>query len=260
MTDPKPAPEPGTPAGLELQVAITKTIADLQAIAPMVKNLADTHQRGLGFLSFDARQVQNAMVRDERRLRRKAQVLGQPTGHGATAAPGNIAGINADVEIWAVTRHQIRRLNKWLIVRGHQAVEAAGDADTLQLLQLLDAQILTITDDPALRSVHDDLVNVLAQSQNLIDGNDRVQLDVPCPHCGRTTLLVTLKDGVVTCGRDPRTGRHHDCTCPSSVCECKTRPIAYRHTWHRERASKPDGWITLANQIRTHRNATKKEH
>lgn len=243
-------------AGVTLQLEIQLTLTKLLELVPMVAALADSRQRGVGFMSYDARQIENAMIRKERRQLLEAIKDGKPFGHGTTAAPGNIAAISAYVEIGTAAQHGAWRLTRWLGRNGIRVrLEAAPDqsyvagASVIQLLTTLRSLIAEISDDDLLNAVLDDLEHVRDLAERLIDGNDRALLDVPCPHCGRKTLVVTFKDGLITCSKDHATGKRHPCTCTDPLCECKQRPLAHRHTWHRARGNKPGGWLNLAKQI-----------
>ena len=259
---------PASTASVEqLQLEIVAQLSSLLDLIPKVADLADSHQRGVGFMSFDARQLENAMIRKERRLQIKAEILGRPLGHGATAAPGNLAAISAYVEIWAATRHQVRRLTRWLAKNGTVPTVApvvdevpVDGATAIQLLRML-RPLIWETDEPrVLRAVIDDLANVETLAKRVIDGPASVYYpDVACPHCGRPSLRATFVEGdveSVTCDKDQTTGQRHACTCSDPLCECKERPIAHRHTWHRTRGNKPDGLLTLSGRLKLTRTAT----
>lgn len=257
------APTPDTPTfgGHEaLQLDIAETITALLTLAQRVADLADSHQRGLGFLTFNARQDENAMIRKERRLRLEAQILGQPAGHGATAAPGNLAAISAYVEIWTAARHQVRRLNRWHAKHGITPSPIREAAGAVYLLRLIRPLVWDTTEEKVLHAVHDDLAHVRDITERVVDGNDRVLLDQPCPHCGHKTLVVTFKDKTIVCDKDHATGERGICQCTNSLCECQKRPIAHRHTWYRDRGNKPDGWLTLARLLEADRRNPKGTH
>lgn len=264
MNHAEPATADTRPTSEALQLEIVSSLSILLDLVPKVSALTDSHQRGLGFMSYDARQIENAMIRKERRERIKAQILGQPAGHGATAAPGNFTALSVYVEIWAAARHQVRRLVRWQAKNGvvpavAPAVEVPVDGATaIELLRMLRPLVWETTEDRVLRAVLDDLQHVHELAEHLIDGNDRTLLDVPCPHCGRKTLVATFKDGVITCGKDHATGERHACICSDPLCECKTRPVAYRHTWHRNHVGRADSWEALADRRSISDLATKK--
>lgn len=260
MKHAEPATADPTPTGEDLQLEIVAVLSTLLDLVPKVAALADAPQRGLGFLSYEGQQVQNDLVRKERRDQIKAAILGRPLGHGATAAPGNFPAIATYVEIWSASRHQVRRLVRWQTKNGRGPTTAplvdqppADGATAIQLLRMLRPLIWETTEDKVLRAVLDDLVHVEALANRLIDGPSRVPYpDALCPHCGRPTLVAVFVHGViesVVCDQDQTTGTRHACTCPDPLCECKQRPIAHRHTWHRQRANRTDGLLTLTGLL-----------
>lgn len=239
--------EPWELHGTDLRVEIYLTLTAITALVPMVTSLTDSSQPGnlLGFMSFDAKQEQNQIIRKERRLRIAGQKLGHPHGHGATQAPGNIAGISVDVELWATARH----LAGWLTRNGANALPVSVDADTPELLTVIEAMVADVVDDKVLRAVLIDLRPARAAALRLIDGVDRYRPEAHCIHCDRPTLVVDMVAGVATCADDPKTGQLHPCTCSDPVCECKTNPVTYRHRWYRNRIKAHDGWLTLKSRI-----------
>lgn len=253
MTHADQAPT-GKLGGELLQLEIVTMLTELLDLVPQVAVFADSHQPGLGFLSYEARQAQDAMVREERTARIEAEILGRPQGHGATATPGNWSAIGVHVEIWAAAFQSVDRLVKHLglIPRTLEIPEDGGTA--VHLLRMLRPLVWETTDDKVLRTVLSDLTNAHQMAENLVGGNSRIAFDgkaapaVPCPHCEALTLVATFKNDVleeVRCGKDPHTGANTACICPDPLCGCKTRPRAHRHTWTRVRGNKPDGLLAL---------------
>lgn len=262
MTRPDTTPAP-TPVGVEdLQLEIVTTLAELLELVPLVAALVDSHQAGVGFMSYDARQVENAMTRKERRLQIEAAILGRPLGHGATAAPGNLGALSVYAEIWAASHQAVDRLVKHLgLIPRH--LEIPNDGGTpVQLLRMLRPLVWEVENRTVLTKVRDDLAHVESTAKRVIDGPDSAYYpDAPCPHCGRPSLRATFSEGVVetvTCDKDQSTGERHACVCSDPICECKERPIAHRHTWHRTRGNKPDGLLTLSGRLKLTRTATQK--
>lgn len=252
----RPNAEPTTPApGVDdLQLEIVARLSKLLELVPLVAALVDSHQPGVGFMSYDARQVENVMTRKERRLQLEAEILGRPRGHGATAAPGSLSALSAYVELWAAAHHAVDRLVKHLgLIPASLEVPDAGGT-VVQLLRMLRPLAWETTDRKVLTRVNDDLEHVETITKRVIDGPAQAYYpDVLCPHCGRPSLLATFAEMVVetvTCDKDQTTGERHACTCPDPLCECKQRPIAHRHTWHRTRGNKPDGLLTLSGRIK----------
>jgi hypothetical protein len=257
-----------TPTGEALQLEIVRLLSTLLDLVPKVALLADSHQPGLALasvMSFDAREIQNDMIRKERRDLLEATKDGKATGHGTTAAPGNIAALSAYAEIWSTTQHQVWRLTRWLDRRGLSTrLEPLNDqvpvasTTTILHLRLLRPLVWEVTDDKLLTSVLRDLEHAQEVAEHLVDGANMIRLDkAECPHCGRQTLTVDRKAGTITCGKEHATGRRHACVCPDPLCECKAHPISYRHVWHRTRGYKPDGWYSLGGRLNLERLSTK---
>lgn len=259
-----------TQGGIEdLQLEISGKLPKLLALVPLVAALADSHQAGVGFMSYDARQIENAMARKDHRLQIEAEILGRPLGHGATAAPGNLAAISVYVEICTSAQHQVWRLTRALARTGvtfklepvDDQVPVAG-ATAVQLLRMLRPLVWATSDLRLLQSVASDLTHVETAALRVVDGPDEAYYPgVLCPHCGRASLLAKFKDAVVesvTCDKDQTTGKRHACTCSDPLCECKERPIAHRHVWYRTRGNKPDGLLALSGRLKLSRITTKK--
>lgn len=246
----------------DLQLEIVTTLATLLELVPLVAALADSRQPGVGFMSYDARQIENAMIRKERRLQVEAAILGRPLGHGATAAPGNFAALSVYTEVWATSYQAVDRLVKHLGLIPREVDIPADGGTAVHLLRILRPLVWEVADRAVLTKVRDDLSHVETTSKRVIDGPERAYYpDALCPHCGRPSLLATFAQGVVesvTCEKDQTTGERHACTCPDPLCECKERPIAHRHTWHRTRGNKPDGLLTLSGRLKLTRTATEK--
>src|SRR3546814_6414389 len=80
-------------------------------------------------------------------------------------------------------------------------------------------------------------------------------------HALPTRRTSCLSDGVVetvTCDKDQTTGERHACTCSDPLCECKERPIAHKHVWHRTRGKAVDALLTLSGRIKLSQISTEK--
>lgn len=231
-----------------------------QAAAAMIllDALVGTHQRGLGFLTYDGRLAQDAAVRAERRDRALSPDPGLNTG--SIPAPANIPAIEADVVLWATLASRERKLRRVLVWYGidptshlfaqlhqlndryWQAVTPLDDTDIASLIEHLRIQVDLVDDTDLLDELSSDLDEAVEHAGPVIDGHDRVLLDAVCPHCHHRTLVVDFNAGTIRCGRDPKTGRYTRCVCSDPLCACKVNPVSFRHTWHRSKGNAPDGW------------------
>lgn len=236
------------------QALIGVTLTDIDALLPLVAALTSSRQRGLGFLTWEAKQAQAAQAKKEARDRRLREQAGQPIGPGERPTPGNLAGLSVEHELWFTLRDQVRRATRDLLRTRAMCTtfKLPKDPTSRQLIDHLRFLVGDITTPHVLDYIAHDLAAAFAAAKQLIDGQPRTKLTSACPHCGRRTLVVYFEDtgeDIIRCDRDPRTGHYETCTCPDPLCACKTRPVSHRHTWYRARGTGPDGWLTLANRL-----------
>lgn len=251
-----------TPAELldDTQTAAAELLTTIANLAPLITALTDSRQRGLGFLTYEGKQIQDEMIRKDRddlaerqRTARNQGLLprdGFIVGRGETRAAGNIVAISVEAQLHAGLHHQARRLTTAIARTGVCSLTRVPEsATTTQLVAALRALVWQTTTTDPLDELTTDLEHLIDDAHRLIDGNDRTTLGADCPHCGRRTLVVYFADDLIRCDRDPKTGRYEPCTCRESICECKTRPQAFRHEWHRAKHNKPNGWWALADRL-----------
>lgn len=252
----------------DAQGALAEQLTTVANLVPLIAALTDTRQRGLGFVTYEGKQIQDAMIREARadltaRIRdaRERNVLHliEPAkrGAGQSPAPGNIVAVSVEANIHATLHHLIRQLVDGLALNGICTLtKVPEDANLYQLLSTMRALTWQSLDARLLGTVQRDLEDLIVDAHRLIDGNDRTVLAADCPHCGNRTLVVYFADDLIRCDRHPRTGRYEPCTCPDPLCECKARPRAFRHEWHRSKGTKANGWWSLADRLNLERKSS----
>lgn len=247
----------------DIQAEISATLTDLAVLVDLVAELLDTQQRGLGFLTPDARKAQDQMMRAERRARvdtkKRALGLGFMRGTPSTYGTGHITGagnptaLSVDADITFTLIHLSQRTVRALTRAGVCALHRLpGEPTTSDHIAHLRALAWTAPSIPLLASIQRDLERLVESATYVVDGNDRIQLG-NCPHCGtktENTLVVYFKTGIVRCDRDPRTGHYSPCVCGDPYCACKHKPVSHRHEWHRDRGAARNGWWALSDRMK----------
>lgn len=254
---PTPAPAPAelvakTPEEIleDLRNDISQVLRDLDGLAPAIRDLQDTHQPGLGFLTpADKRARSAAHARDMRDHALRLQD-NQPVGPGERPSPGNVAAISVDAQIWFVLRHQIRTLSRHVTKTTGEPFGwpapgegAALTAVTWHLSLLIDA----VTDTKLLRTTLRDLQHAQRTAETLVRGTEADDL-LPhaCPWCGNQSLVANHSEGVIACQHDLREAS--PCVCTDNFCDCKRDPVKHEHTWHRAHGTKATSWWGLVDQ------------
>lgn len=272
---------------VELQYDVMTALGDLQTLQPLVARLMDTHQRGLGFLTPAARKQLDAAVAADRHalrtqperdtvgldwLNRDRDVI--PTGHVRT--PGNVSALSVEADIYFTARHLVKRTTRWLYrVDG---VCVVGDVDNNtnpprlevlpseptieQLLARLRTLVVLVRNEQPLHQIWRDIRRVTGDATFLVDGDDKTLMGDPCPHCGNKTLVVHWRQDLIRCDRDQHTGHYQFCRCVDPLCECRNKPIAFRHEWHGTDAAAGDRrrtWRALSNLLTTTRAANNQQ-
>lgn len=246
----------------DLQLDVSATLTDLHVLSDLVQQIVDTRQRGLGFLTPDARMAQDQMMRAERRSRVDTEkrhlglawMRGTPATHGTghITGAGNPTALSVDADITFTLIHLATRCVRALARAGVCALhQLPGEPTTADHIAHLRALAWASPSPPLLTSIQRELNHLVEAATFVVDGNDRLQLG-DCPHCGKrtsNTLVVYFKTGVVRCDRDPRTGHYAPCTCRDDYCACKHKPVSHRHEWHRDKGAARDGWWALSDLI-----------
>lgn len=254
-----------------LQYDCMTLLGDLDTLQHLVAQLTDTHQRGIGFLTPDARAAINAQVAADRRqrttqpdrdtvgldwLNRDRDVT--PTGH--VRAPGTVAAISVEADIYFTLHDLVKRTTSRLYRQAQVCIleRVPVEPTATQLIAHLRVLVVLIDTTDVLHAMHRELARLKDDATRLVDGDDKTLLPDPCPHCGHRTLVVRWRDDLIRCDRDQHTGSYAPCRCPDPLCDCKTKPIAYRHTWHRNPAAagnRRHTWAALNNLLTTRRAA-----
>lgn len=233
------------------RVDVLTELTALAQLAPRVVDLVDTRQRGLGFLTPDAKTAIARQVAADRRAHAQRLKAGQVVGPGESPAPGNLNGLSVHAELWATLRHQVRRVVRALANTGVCTTHTLPTApDTGDLIGHLTALVTDHDlDADTLLELLDDLVAAHDAADRLLDGNDRTLVG-DCPHCGQRSLVAYFRDDQIRCDRNER--HRQPCICNAPVCDCKRNPSSHEHTWYRTRTGS-EGWYGLADRLSTTR-------
>lgn len=235
---------------------VVAELAGIRADLPSLRQLVDTRQAGLGFLSVEAAKVQDDLIRQERRDR-YAHARDRISVTGVTPAPGSINAFSLLAEWTALLTEAERFLVARLQAAGlcHLATRPGRHDldDTTRYTRVLDL-LAGCRRTSWLDRLHTDLVDLHGRITRCVDGTQVKAMPDPCPWCGHHTLVADLTAGVITCSRDPHTGNHEPCVCSDSYCACKTTR-AHRHTWRRDdKAHKTTSWQGLRRAINAQEN------
>lgn len=255
----------------DLRVHVSQALTALAGTLPKAAALVDTRQRGLGFATYEAKQIRDEQIRKERRDRADAYAWLRahqlhwnllhdlPKATGETPAPGNVNAWSQLAEVELVLVDLIRSTERAFLTAGVCALYRLRENPTaVDLVEHLRRLSWHINNTRMLARILSQIEWCTDELDRLIDGNDKTVLDGPCPHCGRRTLVVTFTDGVIRCDRDPNTGQYEPCTCPDSYCNCHQDPH-HRHEWHRDKGTTATGWWALSDRLNLSKQITNKE-
>jgi hypothetical protein len=245
------------------RVGISGLVGDLRRLVlMMIDHQSDTRIYRLGFLTYAGRTALDRQTVEERRVRAENAQQGHPAPSADISPPGDFRVVAADADLTTTLRHTARRLLKHHKANDRAPVPALAGEPTPSMQQLLDYVLeLTAeaTDDKLLAGIYRDLNTAREESERAVDGVGRDHLPDPCPFCGHQTLVVDFRQDLIQCDRDPKTGLVSPCVCPDPICECKSKPVAFRHTWYRNpldqrRKTPSDTWHKLAGRLKFSRN------
>lgn len=233
-----------------LQTEVAKLLTAIGNLAPLLQDLRDTYQPGLGFLTPEGKEAQGAAhLADKRDLALRA-AAGYTTVTGSSPSPGNLAAVSAGGILTRTLHRLVRHLVADLARYGVcTLVRVPADATTDELLAAIRNLVNQTPNMVLLARLQADLATLRDELTTTIDGNDRTVLKAPCPWCGLHSLVVYFGEHLIRCDRDPETGRHEPCVCNDHLCECRIRPAEFRHEWHRAKGNKVNGWLTLDRLI-----------
>lgn len=237
-----------------LRTVIGSGLAKLEELMPHVEQLILTHQRGIGFMTVEAKAMQDEMLRKERAARfpKITGPLGtasftRPTSviaaSGERPAPGNISAYSIRAEVAMRLGEVIHYLTRKLRDAGVCMVDGVPREPTFaQLVETLLSLSGVLANVRTLEWVSQEIEQLVSKATRLVDGDDKKQHPKPCPHCGRMTLVIYISQGKIVCEKDPETGQFETCICNdanSPYCPCR-RNRAHRHEWSRQPATKRD--------------------
>lgn len=233
-----------------LRTVIMGNLTELSTLLDLTGDLVHGHQRGLGFLTADGREVLDDLMRRERadRLEHAKQGI---KASGASPAPGNITAwaTNAEIHVeLAGIHHQVmRRLHTAGVCL---AWRTPRDPNPLVLMARLAVLISHTTNTGVLTDTDRALQSLVDRATRLVDGNDTKLHPDNCPHCGRRTLVVYFDPGVIRCepGKDDK-----PCICRDSYCPCKRK--RHLHEWHRDKGTATNSWWHLSDELNRIRRA-----
>jgi hypothetical protein len=267
----------------DLTTSVGQMLAKLDNLYPFVRALVNSHQEPyVSFLLPEQLDNQNRSYRADRFARDLAASAGHQLPGRESPAPGNLGAISIDALLHYTLHAVIKAMRNNLRARSHHHLittdtgvykETCTSYPLCRECQGLDVtrtpaeptfdQLLTtarllswqMTTLGALNHVLRELEDVHTQALDLIDGNARVLLaevyeGVVCPHCQRATLAAFFRDDLIRCDRDPDTGKWEPCICHDLFCECKHRPIEFRHDWIRSKPGRDKrSWYALSDLL-----------
>ena len=268
------------PTVTQLQSEVDQALVKLAADTSLVHDLARGHQGGLGFLTPESRKILDAQLQADRLYRRTQPdhldehgqvVIGldwlnrdsHVAGTGYVRSSATISAVHVEAEILFTNHDLIRRTIRRLRDAGVCTLHRLDvDPTTVQVVEHLRTLIWSAPSPSLLQEIQRETDHLTELASLTIDGNDRAGMEDPCPHCNRQTLVAYFRDGLIRCDRDPHTSNYAPCQCEDRYCDCKSKPVSFRHTWYRSKrtAEKPvtaHDWHDLANRLNIHRAATK---
>lgn len=246
-----------------LRTLIVAGLDELEGLLPLVTRLYSTHQKGIGFLTVEARAVMDDTIRKEREARHWNYVHSGVKITGDVPAPGNISAYAIVAEVSMVLTGIVSDLTRRLRRAGLCLIAGAPyEATPEQLMASTRLLVGMLTNVDTLDHVDRETARLVAMAKKLVDGDDKKKHPEPCPHCGRMTLVIYISQGVIRCEKDAETEKLERCLCNDSnspYCPCR-RNRTYRHEWFRKppTARERDWWDLKNAQTLAERRETEK--
>jgi hypothetical protein len=256
----------------EIEVILEK----LRPLANQVHDLIDSHQPTLaGFIDAETLTSIGLAIREERRGR--VDTTDRPAGLqwmrgtttdrplGAQAAVGRGPAVSSAANTAFTLADLARRLQASIDLAG-VGIRVIPPLPPDPSIGHLAVHLVTLTRHAArtlppglaiqkLRSIVRELQWLLDEADVVIDGTMQTPYGA-CPHCGRPTIVVDFRAGVIRCDADRRTGHLEECRCGDDYCHCRFHPVEFRHEWSKSKAGvKKDGWHRFA-QLRNRPSKT----
>lgn len=256
-------PETTTDPALSAEVAdaqaeVSALCTDLGTVLARVQVFWDRRPDDVphGVYGPEARRAQNELARLEKaeRFDTTVRALGQGFVRGVPAttttspAPAQIAVVSIFAEVDATLRHQARRIQRRLAAdQVHAALPSLPvNPSPAQLRRRVRALAYACTSPTLLKDLVRDLQHLVDIATTYVDGQERVAMPDPCPHCDTKSLVVNHRTHTIRCDRDPVTGQQHPCRCGDPYCRCALNPFENRHEWQRARTG-PGSWWSLSD-------------
>lgn len=261
-TKPTDVDQDRRPTAQILAAEITVLLQQLRPLANQVHSLLDSYQPTLsGRIDPQAQAAIAVAIREERagRVDTTTRPVGlnwmrgttteRPLGTHAEAGRGHAVSSAANIAFTltdAVGRLQtsLDRAGAGVCVLprlgqdptlGHLAVHLAA------LVGHAAHALPPVIAIPKLRNIRRELQWVVDEADVVIDGTGQMPHG-DCPHCGRPTIVIDFRTGVIRCDVDRTTGQVERCSCGDDYCLCKYKPVEFRHEWRKSAAVKKDGW------------------
>lgn len=232
----------------ELRQEISAHLVDARTVTALIWTQP---WAGTGYFTPTARRQTDEAIRRERAARIQGdghlaglnsspEVNDAGLNTGAVQAPGNLKALAAEAALTHALREGVRRAIAHLDSRGICWLPRLDhDASLLQVSLHLAELLPHITSREVLETISAELADAVAQGGEIAHGESKTSLEgVPCIHCGRRTLVMLwarphndVDVDTVICDRDPRTGHYQVCRCADPLCDCKRRPVSFRHSW-----------------------------
>lgn len=239
-----------------LRTLICAALADLADVMPQINLTVDTRNTRPAYLSVEARQVLDDLVRQERRDRVRLAREHHMTPPGATRMPGSTTAISLLAEYADLVQTIYADLARRAVDAGAILIGTwpTDHVTPDQLHPWVTHLVGHYTNTRGLRAVHEDLEDLAGRARRHLEGKGAAKLPDPCPWCHRDTLIAHFSDGVIRCERDPHTGHYETCICSDTYCPCRTRS-RHRHEWHRDqKAHKNTSWHGLRRHQRNRKD------
>jgi hypothetical protein len=264
---PRPQPPEVDPTGLtdpdelepldQVRDDIRLALEDVLADAVLAEMLTTVRlPRQMTVTSAEARDRAGVQALEERAMRRnRGRRAGEKVGHAwlrrgddaivrdAVPAPANVHAVSIGDEISRALHHITIDLADYDNVRGVPQLRGLGYV--VHTINDIRARVATCLWSPGqhdeeaerapLERSRDALTELADTTRKFFEGQEqRTHLrNFDCPHCGQRSLIVFWAKGITRCDRVPGNPHYQPCVCRNSLCECKNRPVAHRHTWFR---------------------------
>ncbi|MFW6776098.1 hypothetical protein ACOACO_17575 [Nocardioides sp. CPCC 205120] len=241
----------------DLLLEASVLLGRIRAQADLIEHLALTRQPRTPYVAHSTREAAGTAYAAHKRDAKVAQAAGF-TALPEAPAPGNFGGWATAAEIDLLLRDQLRRLVDAHMRAGVCLLPSVtspatrgvdGRPHTRVLVDVVREVTWSLPSLPAAERLVRDLQHAVQLGTHLLDGEDKLDLGAPCPHCERRSLVVYLETGVIVCERPKGPdGTRPVCQCNRPICLCREEP-RHEHTWLRDTRRHEDSWQALAGRL-----------